>query len=336
MKSLFLAQSAPTVYRVFAPDTIGALEREFGLCKDHVYTKEEILENPEIGADVDYLFSTWSCPLLSAEQIHTCFPRLKAMFYAAGSVQGIARQYLANGAKIFSAWAANGVPVAETTVAQIVLANKGFFMAARYCSRSLDMRGKAVSYVTGTRGNYGARVGIIGVGMIGTMVCERLKQYKLEVVAYDPFCSPEKAEKLGIRLVSLEELFSTCDVISNHLANNAQTKGMLTYDLFSRMKPYAVFLNTGRGAQLVEEDLVRALREKPGACAVLDVTDPEPPVADSPFYGMDNVILTPHLAGSQSDEVHRMAEYMLEEARRLEAGEPLRYSVTEEMLKTMA
>jgi len=86
----------------------------------------------------------------------------------------------------------------------------------------------------------------------------------------------------------------------------------------------------------VEEDLVRALREEPGRTAVLDVTDPEPSPEGHPFYGMDNVILTPHIAGSVGAECFRMGAWMLDEARRWLSGEPLRYEVTEKMLATMA
>jgi len=111
---------------------------------------------------------------------------------------------------------------------------------------------------------------------------------------------------------------------------------MINYDLLKLMHDNATFINTGRGAQVVEADLARVLKEKPYSCAVLDVTDPEPPKEDCPFFEMDNVILTPHLAGSQRDEWWRMAEYMFEEAMAVEKGEPTRYSVTVKMLETMA
>ena len=146
----------------------------------------------------------------------------------------------------------------------------------------------------------------------------------------------EKAAKLGVRLTTLEEIFSECEVISNHLANNERTQNMLNYDLFSLMHDNATFINTGRGAQVVEADLVRALKEKSHCCAILDVTYPEPPAADSPFYQMENVFLTPHIAGSLGDEVVRMAEYMLEEYLRFIGDETCRYEVTGEMLLTMA
>ena len=143
-------------------------------------------------------------------------------------------------------------------------------------------------------------------------------------------------KSLGVTLCSLEELFSTCTVVSNHLANNEQTRGMLNGALFSSMRPYATFLNTGRGAQVVEDDLVDVLTARPDLTAVLDVTYPEPPAEGHAFYSLPNCVLTPHIAGSSGDEVHRMAEYMKDEFDRLIAGEACRYEVNLKMLETMA
>jgi phosphoglycerate dehydrogenase-like enzyme len=139
-----------------------------------------------------------------------------------------------------------------------------------------------------------------------------------------------------VALCSLDQLFSSCTVVSNHLANNAETRGMLKYEHFSAMPPYATFLNTGRGAQVVEEDLVRALTERKDLTAVLDVTDPEPSPLDHPFYTLPNCFLTPHIAGSLGGEVVRMAEYMVDEYTAWTEGRPVRYDVTLKMLETMA
>ena len=87
---------------------------------------------------------------------------------------------------------------------------------------------------------------------------------------------------------------------------------------------------------MVEEDLIRVLQDRPDVTAVLDVTWPEPPVENSHFYTLPNCFLTPHIAGSQANEKHRMAEYMLQEFTRYLNGEPTLYEVTEKMLETMA
>ena len=173
--------------------------------------------------------------------------------------------------------------------------------------------------------------------MIGKMVIERLHNLDfVEILVFDPFLSDEKAAELGVRKTDLHTLFEESDVISNHLANNPQTVGMLNADCFDRMKPHATFINTGRGAQVVEADMIAALLDVPTRAAVLDVTFPEPPNADSPLYTVPNVFLTPHIAGSLGNEVHRMAEYMYEEYKAFDAGQPTRYGVTIPMLATMA
>lgn len=300
-----------------------------------VFTAEDIRAGKIRDAQV--LFSTWGMPVLTREQWADAAPKLEAVFYGAGSVRYFAEPLLSGGVRVFSAWQANGIPVTEFTVAQIILANKGFYGAARLCSRSRADRQAAERYFRSFRGNYDTPVGLIGLGAIGAGVARRLVQdYRLTVYAYDPFCTQERAAELGVRLADPEEIFSTCLTVSNHTANIPATRGMLNYALFSRMLPNATFINTGRGTQVVEEDLVRALREEPGRTAVLDVTDPEPSPEGHPFYGMDNVILTPHIAGSAGAECFRMGAWMLDEARRWLSGEPLRYEVTEKMLATMA
>lgn len=322
------------IRRVYDEETRAGLETLFDFYPG-TYTGEDIRAGHIRNAEV--LFSTWGMPLLSSEELTSCLPQLKVVFYGAGSVQSFARPLLSGGVRVVSAWQANGIPVIEYTVAQIVLANKGFYGAARLCSRSYEDRKKAADYFGGFRGNYDTPVGLIGLGMIGAGVARRLVcDFRLTVYAYDPFCSPERAVELGVCLTSLEDIFSACLTVSNHMANVPATRGMLNYALFSRMLPNATFINTGRGAQVVEKDLVRALQEEPGRTAVLDVTDPEPSPAGHPFYGMDNVILTPHMAGSSGAECFRMGAFMLDEARRWLTGEPLRYEVTAGMLDTMA
>ena len=273
-------------------------------------------------------------PHLTAEQIRRYLPSLRAVFYGAGSVQGFAREFLQCGVSVFSAWGANGVPVAEFTVAQRILASKGYFQRFhRYTKETWGNRGRGGDFI----GNFETRVGIIGAGMIGRLVIALLKNYKMQVYVFDPFLSCETAEELGVtKTESLPELFETCDVISNHLANNPQTVGMIDAKSFSRMKKNAAFINTGRGAQVVEADLIQALKEEPDRIALLDVTYPEPPAADSELYRLDNVFLSPHIAGSIGQEVWRMADYMYEEYRSFDAGLPTRFHVTESMLKTMA
>jgi phosphoglycerate dehydrogenase-like enzyme len=321
MKVIYLCERKEKVRQVFGTDNT-------------VYTKADVLGDPKAFHNTEYIFSTWGMPKFTEEEIKRYLPSLKAVFYGAGSVQAFARPFLNCGVKVFSAWAANAVPVAEYTVAQIVLANKGFFQSSRIFKTHGfgDARRLFNSYT----GNYEVKVGIIGAGMIGKLVIQMLKSYNLEVFAFDPFLPDEKAEELGVKKVSLETLFKECQVVSNHLANNEQTKGMLHKSLFEKMLPFATFINTGRGAQVVEDDLINVLKNRPDLTALLDVTFPEPPEKGSEFYTLENCILTPHIAGSAGNEVRRMGEYMEAEYQNFIQNKPCKYEVTLEMLKTMA
>lgn len=333
MRSVILCNSEECVNRVFFPSLLKTLHEKAAL-SDGIYSREAVLAEPEKFQQTEFVFSTWGMPVFTEDEIKAVFPSLKCVFYAAGSVQSFARPFLNCGVKVFSAWGANAIPVAEYAVSQIILANKGFFAAsaAMKTGNTTSAHEIAANY----KGNYGASVGLIGAGMIGKLVIRMLKNYCLSVKVFDPFLSDEKARELGVEKCTLEEIFSDCTVVSNHLANNEQTKGMLNGALFSRMQPYAAFINTGRGAQVVESDLAAFLKERPDVTALLDVTYPEPPVQGHAFYSLPNCILTPHIAGSSGQEVHRMAQYMLDEYVRFEKKQQCLYEVTPDMLATMA
>lgn len=344
MKKAVFMGGRTTIPKVYPDSVKEKLKNDLEFVTDEVISlnddegapsfKEQLEEYRPILKDVTYIFSTWGMPELSEENIKEFLPNLKAVFYAAGSVRAFAEPFLKNGVSVFSAWGANGVPVAEMTFAQIILANKGYFQTfhknsngSHWCNQ------KAGAPYTG---NYETKVGIIGAGMIGKLVIKWLKQINVDVLVFDPFLPDEKAKELGVTKTDLITLFKECTVISNHLASNDQTIGMLNASCFNVMKPNATFINTGRGAQVVEADLIEALKAEPYRVALLDVTYPEPPKDESPLYQMPNVFLTPHIAGSMNNEFHRMAEFMYDEYKAFDKGEPTKYSVSLEMLKTMA
>lgn len=281
-------------------------------------------------ARVQVIFSTWGMPALSEQQLDA-MPNLKAVFYAAGSVQSFARPFLARGITVCSAWAANAVPVAEWTLAMVLLSNKGFWRNSQAASRPQTRSGA----IRG-RGNFGTPVSILGAGQVGRRVIELLRPFELQVLVFDPFLPEATARELGVEKVSLEDAFARGNVVSNHIANLPATREMLRGQHFAAMQDGATFINTGRGATVTEDEMIAVLRQRPDLTALLDVTNPEPPSPNSPLYELPNVHLSTHLAGSIGDEVVPMADYMIDEFERWARGEPLRYAVTLEMLETMA
>jgi len=334
IKAVFMSEggSRELLDRVYAGDNRARIGARATLHPD-VIGRDNLEAHQACLREAQVVFATWGMPALSEADIARYLPCLKAVFYAAGSVQGFARPFLNRGVAVASAWAANAVPVAEYTLAQILLANKGFFQNSR---RAKADYAAARHYSDTFSGNYAATVGILGAGMIGGKVIELLKPFHLDVWVYDPFLDAARAAALGVEKHSLEEIFTHCQTVSNHLANLPATAGILNREHFDRMPPNATFINTGRGAQVVEADLIAALQAAPGRTAVLDVTDPEPPAPGSALRALENVVLTSHIAGSLGREIERLGCYMADEFERYAAGLPLRYQVSLKMLETMA
>ena len=329
-KSALILEEGPAA-RIYGVKELEAI-RDITDLRDGVITSRLIEGDPSVLADVQIMFSGWGAPVLDAQFLSHA-AKLEAVFYGAGSIRSmVTPAFWEKGIPITSSWRANGISVAEFTEALIILSLKRFWSASRGYSSPTVARPPDV------RGAYGAKVGLVSLGMIGRLVAERLKTHDLEVLAYDPFVNQEKANALclGVRMVSLEELFATCEVVSLHAPNLPETRGMISTTLLASMKFGATFVNTARGAIVDEVGLVETLQSRPDLCAVLDVTYPEPPVEGSPLYTMPNVVLTPHIAGSLGDECYRMGQFAIEECRRFLAGRELLWSVSQKMAEVLA
>ena len=270
--------------------------------------------------DAEFIFSTWGMICFTDEQLDR-MPKLKAVFYAAGATDKFSRPLLKRGIHVVSAWKANALPVAEFTVAQIILGLKGYFAI----SRRMRGAGKAAMGEGGC-GAYGRTVALLGAGAISNHAAELLKSYDLRVITV--------ASRSEHRTISLEEAFAASQVVSNHFPDRDDNVGVLNGKLFESMPENAVFINTGRGRQVNETELVAVLEKRPDITVLLDVTFPEPPLPDSKLYTLENVFLSPHIAGSMNDELHRMADYVISDFKRYLAGEPFQYEVNESMLLT--
>ena len=282
-------------------------------------------------ADVEVIFATWGMPHLSDEQLGK-MPKLEAVFYAAGNVRAFAQPIVDHGIMLVGAWDMNAIPVAEMALAQILLSCRGYFRTIRDYYETHDHGKAKVFHRSGVNGE---TIGLIGMGMIGKRLTALLQGFSFRVIVNDPYLSEEQATELGVEIVSLEELFRRCYIVSNHIPDLPPTKEVLTGSVFDSVIEGATFINTGRGAQVSEAGLIETLKNRPDLTALLDVTYPEPPDADSELWTLPNVWISPHIGGSVGDEVVRMADCMIEEFQAWESGEPLRYRITKEVLSTM-
>jgi phosphoglycerate dehydrogenase-like enzyme len=281
-------------------------------------------------AEVEVIFATWG--MIRFEERHfRAMPKLKAVFYAAGNVKAFAEPLVRHGVILVSAWEANAIPVAEMCLSQILLSLRGYFRSVRRY-RELKTHESKKFPRTGVNGE---TVGMIGMGKIGTRLTWLLRDYPLKVIAHDPFLTVERAAALGVERVTLEQVFERALVVCNHIPDLPATQGALAGRYFRAMRDGATFINTGRGAQVVEADLAGVLRARPDLTALVDVTWPEPPPPDSALWALPNLIVSPHIGGTIGDEVVRLADLVIGQFEAWAAGRPLTQQVTAEVLATM-
>ncbi len=274
-------------------------------------------------SQVKCLVTGWGAPALDAQWLRR-LPQLEVVFHTGGTIKALATRSLwRKGVRVTTAAQANAQPVAEYACAQIILALK------RVWPRALAWR-ESRRYEHQDPLAPGARhqtVGLISLSRTGRLVRELLRSYELQVLAYDPTVSPGEAKALGVRLVPLDRLFAEAQVVSCHLPLLPQTAGMLRSRHFAVMPPGATFINTSRAGVVKAPDLLKVFRRRSDLWAILDVTEPEPPLASSLLLGLPNVILTPHLAGSQGEECRRLGRMIIGEIRRYLQNQPLEHEV---------
>jgi phosphoglycerate dehydrogenase-like enzyme len=315
-----------TVEQVYGAEGLARLNRIADLYPTIVTSDNMESCLPEL-QDLRVIFGTWGLMPLTERHLSR-LPRLAAVFYAAGTVKYFAQPLLERGIVVTSSAAANAVPVAEFTVGQILLANKGYFRNVREYRETGDFYGAFAG-----PGNFRATVSLLGAGQIGRKVIELLRAFHLRVLVFDPFLSAGEAASLGVEKVDIQTAFEEGNVVSNHLADVPETAGMLDGRLFSAMRPDATFINTGRGRTVNQDDLISVFWIRPDLTALLDVTFPEPIPRESVLWSLPNVHITSHIAGSKRDEIGRVAEIAIEEFERWSRGEPLRHAVTAEDLE---
>ncbi len=225
------------------------------------------------------------------------------------------------GIKVINAPWRSADAVADFTVGMMIAENKNIarshrlLLEGQWCKKYANQ-----SYIHNMNR---CTVGIIGFGYIGRRVAERVKGFGSRIVAYDPFQNADAIESAGCTAVGLNELLEQSDFVTVHLRLSSKTKKFMSKREFSLMKPTAYFINTARSGLVDTDALLKALQTKAIGGAAIDVYDNEPLAPDSPFLKLDNVTLTPHLAGTSSDTMRNSVDICFEDLKNYLLGKPM-------------
>ncbi|MEV7144748.1 hydroxyacid dehydrogenase [Streptomyces tauricus] len=318
--------STSTLPHAFPPDVMAQLREVAEVDPDLVVEDFHAPRAREALAEAEVLVTGWGCPPVDASVLARA-PRLRGILHAAGTVKSLVTEACwERGIWVSSAATANALPVAEYTLGMILITGKGLFTQR---DTNWTAPGAQIGGIIEGIGNHGRRIGVVGASRIGRRVIELLRPFDFEVSLADPYVDAAEAAALGVRRRQLhgpDGLFATSDVVTVHAPEVPGTRHLVGRAELALMPDRAVLINTARGSLVDTRALIEELRTE-RISAVLDVTDPEPLPADSPLRSLPNVRLTPHLAGSQGNEIARLGLVVVEELRRVRAGIPLAHPV---------
>lgn len=324
----------PSLYQgLFPPDADQALR---GLGQVVFHDEERNLTSDELAQRIsgfDIVITGWGTPPFT-DDVLAAADRLRLIAHTAGSVKRmLPREVFERGIAVTHAAAAIAPAVAEMSLLLTLL------MLRR--AHKLDQMLKAgrpwneVKEAGMGQELAGQRVGVVGAGYTGRCFIRLLRALDAEVWVYDPYLSPDRAAELGVHKASLDELLSSCPIVSLQAPATQETYHMIGARELSLLQDGAIFINTAR-AWLVDQDALLAELRSGRIHAALDVFDPEPLPPDSPFRQLDNVFITPHIAAATIQARHRQGRTIVEEVQRFLNGDPLRYQITLEALDIMA
>lgn len=274
-------------------------------------------------AETEILITGWGAPRIDATTIARA-PELRAIVHAAGTVRPILDPAVYDmGIRVSSCASANAVPVAEFALASVIF---GLKRASRFAAQLRKTKGIRDLRGMPPIGANHVVVGVIGASRVGREMVRMLRALDAEVLLSDPYVSPGQATELGVTLVDLDELCRRSDAVSVHAPLTDQTVGMIGARELSLMRDGTVLVNTARGA-LIDTAALTAELVSGRLDAYLDVVHPEPLPADSPLYGLPNVVITPHIAGALGNEVVRLGELAVAEVARFAADGTFEHEV---------
>jgi D-3-phosphoglycerate dehydrogenase len=288
-----------------SPATLAILQKEPGW---NCVTADKITDLPAELADADALIVRSA--VQADAQLLAAAPKLRIIGRAGVGVDNIdAAEATRRGIVVMNTPGANAVAVAELTLGLMIAMARSIpranasMHAAKWDKKSLqgsELRGKTL--------------GIVGCGRIGLEVARRAKAFGMTLLGYDPFIAPVIARENGVTLVPLDEIFAESDYLSLHVGLTPQTEGLINATSLAIMKPGIRIINCARGELIVDDALAAALASGHVAGAALDVFRKEP-LKDSPYFALDNVLLSPHIAGSTDEAQEAIGIQLAEQVR---------------------
>lgn len=288
----------------------------------------------ELIAGADAAVTCWGTPSFTPAMLDAA-PDLRLIAHAAGTIKSLIPQEV---------WdrhirVTSNAPMIAKDVAQTVLTLTMTSLLQLWSNAAGTKNGGWKGGESGTfttRKLNGLTIGVIGLSYVGREVIRIFEPFGVHIKLYDPYACPIEARKYNAELVSLEELLSSCDVVTVHTPANEDCRHLLNASNLPLLRDGTLFINTARGMIVDESALIREL-ETGRIFACIDVTDPEPPAKDNPLRSLDNVILTSHVAGGHTKNGRKFLgeNTILQLCNYLTKGF-LEYEVREEMLTHMA
>lgn len=284
-------------------------------------------------AACEVLVTSWGCPPITGRVLDAA-PNLKAVLHAAGSVRGcVTLEVFDRGILVTTAAAVNAVPVAEYTLAMILASGK----RVPFLARGARVHRSDWSYASahGPLSNRGRTVCLVGWSRTGRLLGQLLRPFDIELLVVDPHADAVSVDASGGLLTTAEDAFPRCDVLSLHAPLLPSTRNMIDAYALSLLPDGATLVNTARGG-LVDTAALEHECASGRLYAILDVTEPEPLPDTSSLYESENVVITPHVAGSLGSETERMALAAIEELDRYRSGRSALDEVTRSSFGVMA
>ena len=271
--------------------------------------------------DADVVITGWGQPIISKENIGN----VKLIVHTGGTVGGIVDIGVFDlGVTVISGNNYYAESVAEGTLSYML-----------YALRNMGHYGSIIkngewTWEARTEGLIGQSVGIVSYGAISSRLIPKLRLFTDKIKVYSTHEDEALAKREGFSYATLDEIFSTCKIVSVHTAKNPETYHMINKKHFDMLRDGALFINTSRGAVIDEQALIEALKENRFK-ALLDVYETEPLKEDNELRSLSNVMLFPHMAGPTYDMRERITGYLIDDIVRFEKGEKLRNEITKEV-----